>query len=51
MANDKLEKQLYLFNHGTYYHCYELLGAHVCEIDGQKFGKQVEIADYCGVSR
>ncbi len=23
----------------------------ICEIDGQKFGKQVEIADYCGVSR
>lgn len=36
MANDKLEKQLYLFNQGTYYHSYELLGAHVCEIDGKK---------------
>ncbi len=33
---DKLEKQLYLFNQGTYYNAYEFMGSHICEVDGKK---------------
>jgi len=32
---DKLSKQLYLFNQGTYYNSYEFMGSHVCEQDGK----------------
>ena len=31
----ELQKQLYLFNQGTYYDAYELLGCHVCSQDSQ----------------
>ena len=33
---DKLEKQLYLFNQGTFYTAYEILGSHLCEQKGRK---------------
>ena len=31
----ELQKQLYLFNQGTYYDAYELLGCHICSQDSQ----------------